>query len=74
MNTEAIAEVARTVLAPLDGQLDWLRECYVDLHRHPELSEHEVRTAGIAAGSLATSLSGALRFWCRKARTGRTSW
>jgi amidohydrolase len=55
MNTEVIAEVARTVLAPLDGQLDWLRECYVDLHRHPELSEHELRTAGIAAERVARS-------------------
>ena len=34
---------SETVLAPLDSELGWLRETYMQLHRHPELSleEHE---------------------------------
>ncbi|QCU78307.1 amidohydrolase [Citricoccus sp. SGAir0253] len=32
-------------LDTLDGQLDWQRELYRDLHRHPELSLQEDRTA-----------------------------
>jgi amidohydrolase len=32
-------------LDDLDGQLDWQRQLYQDLHRHPELSLQEHRTA-----------------------------
>ena len=32
-----------------DSMLAWLREVYEDLHRHPELSFEEHRTAAIAA-------------------------
>lgn len=35
-----------------DGVLAELEALYEDLHRHPELSMQEVRTAGIAAGAL----------------------
>jgi amidohydrolase len=44
---------AADVMAPLDAALPDLLECYVDLHRHPELSAQEVRTAGIVAERLA---------------------
>jgi amidohydrolase len=43
------------VLAPLAAELPGLRETYVDLHRHPELSGFEVRTAGIVAERLGAS-------------------
>lgn len=44
---------ARTdaVLAGLDA-LTWLEDTYRDLHRHPELSHGEVRSAGICAARL----------------------
>ena len=47
--------VAAEVLAPLGDQLRSLLDCYVDLHRHPELSLREVRTAGIVAEALSRS-------------------
>jgi metal-dependent amidase/aminoacylase/carboxypeptidase family protein len=38
-----------TVLAGLDGVRGWQEELYRDLHRHPELSHQERRTAqGVA--------------------------
>ncbi|HVV10081.1 amidohydrolase [Amycolatopsis sp.] len=42
-------------LAPLDGLLPALEELYVDLHRHPELSFAEHRTAGELARRLRES-------------------
>src|SRR5215203_6229338 len=46
---------AAGVLAPVDGAMPELVECYVDLHRNPELSLQETRTAGIVAERLARS-------------------
>jgi hippurate hydrolase len=40
------------VLTGLDEIRDWQEDCYRDLHRHPELSHHEFRTAGLVAGRL----------------------
>jgi amidohydrolase len=34
-----------TVLGSLDAELDWLRDVYTDLHRHPELSLEEHATS-----------------------------
>lgn len=50
-----LKDLAGGVLAPLAVDLPGLRETYVDLHRHPELSGLEVRTAGIVAERLAAS-------------------
>jgi hippurate hydrolase len=44
--------LADGVLDELDGMLDELAECYVDLHRHPELSYQETRTAARVADRL----------------------
>ncbi len=44
-----------SVVAPLDQALPRLREIYIDLHRHPELSTQEVRTASIVAEQLTRS-------------------
>src|SRR5690606_35009383 len=44
-------EAIATVLAGL-GELTWLEDTYRDLHRHPELSGAEVRSAGICAAKL----------------------
>jgi hippurate hydrolase len=41
-----------SVLAPLEGLLPSLRELYVDLHRNPELSFAEHRTAAVLADRL----------------------
>ena len=43
------------VLAPLDGMLPALEKLYVDLHRHPELSFEEHRTAAELARRLTGS-------------------
>jgi hippurate hydrolase len=45
-------DVTRGVVAPLDGALGDLQDVYMDLHRHPELSLQEHRTAGIVAERL----------------------
>ncbi|GDY33008.1 amidohydrolase [Gandjariella thermophila] len=45
--------LADGVLGGLDGMLGDLEECYVDLHRHPELSYQEIRTAARVAERLA---------------------
>jgi amidohydrolase len=45
--------VVEAVLAPLASMLPALRETYVDLHEHPELSFQEHRTAAVAAERLA---------------------
>jgi hippurate hydrolase len=50
-----LRERAERVLSPLEAVLPGLRDCYVDLHRHPELSSQEVRTAGVVADALAAS-------------------
>jgi hippurate hydrolase len=42
-------------MAPLGGALPDLRDLYIDLHRHPELSLQEHRTAGIVAERLLRS-------------------
>ena len=52
MGTETNTGVAGGVLAPLEGAMADLRDVYIDLHRHPELSLQEVRTAGIVAERL----------------------
>ncbi|MFJ5709451.1 amidohydrolase [Streptomyces sp. NPDC093105] len=53
LSEDSFAERARTVLAPLGaGYLDEIEQLYLDLHRHPELSGQEERTAGIAADRL----------------------
>ncbi|OKI04023.1 hypothetical protein A6A06_38645 [Streptomyces sp. CB02923] len=47
------AERTRDVLAPLHaGYLDEAERLYLDLHRHPELSHQEERTAALAADCL----------------------
>ncbi|MCZ7416883.1 MULTISPECIES: amidohydrolase [unclassified Streptomyces] len=47
------AQRARHVLAPLEGgPLDEAESLYLDLHRHPELSHQEERTAAVAAERL----------------------
>ncbi|MET0326467.1 MAG: hypothetical protein ABW219_14680 [Ilumatobacteraceae bacterium] len=43
----ALEDLTGSVLAPLAADLPRLRETSVDLHRHPQLSGLEVRTAGI---------------------------
>jgi hippurate hydrolase len=43
------------ILAYLDKMLPELEALYKDIHRHPELSMQETRTAGIAADHLRTS-------------------
>ncbi|MEU3712744.1 amidohydrolase [Streptomyces catenulae] len=50
-DTAAAAE-RDAVLAPLDGRLDALVALYEDLHRHPELSFQETRTAAEVARRL----------------------
>ncbi|MGE2713292.1 amidohydrolase [Mycolicibacterium litorale] len=47
------ATAAEAVLTGLDEIRGWQEDCYRDLHRHPELSHHEVRTAGLVADRLA---------------------
>jgi hippurate hydrolase len=41
-----------TVLAGLESELDWLRETYTQLHRHPELSFEEHETSKIVEEKL----------------------
>ena len=55
MELDSIRDAAVGVLAPLARDIETLVACYVDLHRHPELSWREVRTAGIVAERLAGS-------------------
>lgn len=43
---------SKTVLSSLDAELGWIRDTYTDLHRHPELSLEEERTAGIVEEKL----------------------
>jgi hippurate hydrolase len=44
---------SQTVLAGLDSELGWLRETYIQLHRHPELSLEEHETSRIVEEKLA---------------------
>jgi amidohydrolase len=53
MLPDAVPDVA-AVLAPVASMLPSLRETYVDLHAHPELSFQETRTASLVAARLAT--------------------
>ena len=46
-------QLATALDAPIDAMLPELEAIYRDLHRHPELSMQETRTAGIAADYLA---------------------
>lgn len=46
------SSAARSVLSGLDDELSGLESLYEDIHRHPELSMQETRTAGIAADRL----------------------
>ncbi|GAA4038089.1 M20 family metallopeptidase [Arthrobacter methylotrophus] len=41
-----------TILAGLDAELDWIRDTYLDLHRHPELSLEEHRTSKLVEEKL----------------------
>lgn len=41
-----------TVLRGLDSELDWLRDLYTDLHRHPELSREEHATSRVVEEKL----------------------
>lgn len=41
------------VLAGLEGELAWIRDTYMDLHRHPELSLEEHGTSRVVEGKLA---------------------
>ena len=53
MNTSnANAESAASILAGQDGMTGWQEDLYRDLHAHPELGNHEVRTATAAAEQL----------------------
>jgi hippurate hydrolase len=51
--SEAQTESLRRLLADLPEALPSLEASYQDLHAHPELAMHEIRTAGIAAKHLA---------------------
>ncbi|WP_164205537.1 amidohydrolase [[Micrococcus luteus] ATCC 49442] len=46
--------IHHTVLAGLKAELPWVRDVYQDLHRHPELSLEEQRTAQLVAEKLTT--------------------
>jgi len=52
LDEQALRRRAGEVLAGLDGAMGGLHDTYVDLHRHPELSGQEVRTAGVVAERL----------------------
>ncbi|MEW1821157.1 amidohydrolase [Arthrobacter sp. NPDC080031] len=41
------------VLAGLEAELGWIRDTYIDLHRHPELSLEEHGTSKLVEGKLA---------------------
>ncbi|MBX9593058.1 MAG: hypothetical protein K2X46_01745, partial [Roseomonas sp.] len=47
MNT-ALSDPSSTLLGSLPGLLPTLEALYKDVHAHPELSMHEIRTAGLA--------------------------
>jgi amidohydrolase len=51
-SAEVVAHKAIQLLSGLEDQLPSLSELYRDLHRHPELSMQEHRTAGIVAQHL----------------------
>src|SRR3954469_2781471 len=48
----ATGSAVSSVLAGLEGARSWQEELYRDLHRHPELSHQEQRTAGLVADRL----------------------
>src|SRR5438067_6361609 len=47
--------VSEPILRGLDGVLPDLRQVYIDIHTHPELSMQETRTAALAAQRLRAS-------------------
>jgi amidohydrolase len=49
-----MSQLAAVLDAPIDALLPELEAIYQDIHRNPELSMQEIRTAGIAADYLAT--------------------
>jgi hypothetical protein len=51
-SVEVVTERATQLLADLEHRLPAIGELYRDLHRHPELSMQEHRTAGIVARHL----------------------
>ena len=50
--SDTAVDAAAGILGSLEGEMPELLDCYVDLHRHPELSTQETRTAGIVAERL----------------------
>jgi metal-dependent amidase/aminoacylase/carboxypeptidase family protein len=48
-------ERSESIFAGVGAMLDDLEELYKDVHRHPELSMQEERTAGLAAERLQTA-------------------
>ena len=48
----AADSVTTAVLSALDGSREWQEDLYRDLHRHPELSHQEHRTADLVADRL----------------------
>jgi amidohydrolase len=53
--SDTTIDAAGSVIASVAGDMPDLIECYVDLHRHPELSTQEHRTAAIVAERLTRS-------------------
>ncbi|MET0145205.1 MAG: amidohydrolase [Ilumatobacteraceae bacterium] len=53
--SDTVDTAVASVVAPLADELSGLRDVYVDLHRHPELSRQEIRTSSIVADRLARS-------------------
>jgi hippurate hydrolase len=49
------ASAVSAVLSALDGTRGWQEELYRDVHRHPELSHQERRTAALVADRLRTA-------------------
>lgn len=43
---------SEAVLAGLEAELGWIRDTYIDLHRHPELSLEEQETSKLVEGKL----------------------
>jgi amidohydrolase len=53
--SDTAVDAAGGILGSLEADMPELVDCYIDLHRHPELSTQETRTAGIVAERLARS-------------------
>jgi amidohydrolase len=50
-----MSDGSESIFAGVGAMLDDLEELYKDVHKHPELSMREERTAGLAAGRLRTA-------------------